>query len=154
MHGQINAGRENRVHETSSIADTKEARTDEAAIVIGEISSCLDCIDEPGPLHAIANDAAGLDNTREHLSRRLAGLSEFRLVHHATDAGFSLRNGNEPEPFVFKANDYGIAGWRALIKDNVFEMAKDSEFFQFRMDNAQALLVTGEISATAGIHQE
>ena len=76
------------------------------------------------------------------------------LIHDAANADFFLGDGNEPEPFIFKADDNGIATAIAFIDFDAGKMAEDSDFFQARMHDSQAFLVAGRVAATAGIDEK
>ena len=81
-------------------------------------------------------------------------LRELRLVHHTTDADFSRGQRNDPEPFVFQSHDDRIAARFAWVEPNAVEMAEQGELFQAGMDEADALLVAGEIAASTGVDEK
>src|SRR5439155_14930218 len=154
IHRQINAGGKNRVHETGSVADANQPAIDKPPVAIREISGRLHCADETGVVHPLAQDAAGLHNAMEDLFGALPQRRELGLVHDTADADLFHGKRDEPEPFVFQPDDDGVAARLALVQSNAGEMAEHREFLQARVDDANALLVAGEIAAAAGVNEK
>src|SRR5208337_2505249 len=104
--------------------------------------------------HALLHHRTGLNPTLENLLWLAAALREFLLVNYQPDAGFFGGDGNDPEPFVFQADDDGVAACVAGIEANAGEMPENSEFFEARMNDAQTLLIAGQVGASAGVNDE
>ena len=96
----------------------------------------------------------GFDPALKNFLGRDAGFGEFIFVNHKADAGFFGGERNDPEPFVFKADDNSVRFGFAGIEADIFKMAEDGELFPGWVYLAQIFLVAGQITASAGINQK
>src|SRR6266853_3275820 len=88
------------------------------------------------------------------LGWRQFGLGKLVLLHYPAHPDLFVRDGNDPKPFVFQPHDDGVARCGAVVQKDALKMAEDSQFFQFRMNDAQTFLIACEIAAPAGVHEE
>jgi hypothetical protein len=152
-HGEKNSGGKNRIHEPGGIADAQQTVTGKFAVVIAEIGGRLYITEASCIFHAFFDGRTGLNPALENFLGLASGFGELILVNDEADAGFFGGERNDPEPFIFEADDDGIGVGFAGITHDIFKMPEDGEFFPRRMHFAQIFLVAGKVAASAGINQ-
>lgn len=153
-HREKNSSGEDGVHEASGITDTQQSITNESSIVITEVGSGLDAVDEAGADHALLDDGTGFSPKVKGFFRRLFRAGEFFLVNDETHTGFLRGERDDPKPFVLKANNDGIEPIFNGRQGDVFEMTKDGNLFVLRMNNPKPFDISGHIAAAAGIDKK
>src|SRR5262245_11628206 len=109
LHGDVDAGREDRIHEGDGVADAEESITRGGLHLVREIGSRVHGRDAFRAVEPLADAFAAPHHPFEQIGRRALALPRRPRVHHASDAGHVPRERDPPEPAVLEDVDPDVA---------------------------------------------
>ena len=154
LHGDVDAAREDRVHERDRVADGEEAVADDRRVPVREVRLGVDGGELRGAAEPLGHASAAPDHLGVERLQRPAPLAHRARVHDTADARPIARQRDPPEPAVLEDVDADVALVGRRGPPRAAEVREERHLPEVRHALATADPRGEQTGAPARVHEE